>query len=224
MTHLPHDGPELSRIYRSRFDGQSAYRTAVWKALIDHIFAPWVHHGQRVLDLGTGRGEFINQVSVAEKFAMDLNPETRAVLNPDVRFLEQDCSTPWAIPAGTLDLVFTSNFFEHLPDKASLRRTLDHALLTLRSGGRLIAMGPNIRLIPGGYWDFWDHYLPLSDRSLVELARLAGFFVEKQIPASLPYSMSQGYTPPLWCVRAYVRMPIIWPLFGKQFIVVLRRP
>jgi SAM-dependent methyltransferase len=202
----------------------SHYRTCVWKILIDTVFAQWISKDQAVLDLGAGQGEFINQVHVAKKFAMDLNPATRTVLNPSVTFVEQDCSAPWAIPDGSIDVVFTSNFFEHLPDKPALRRTLDHAFKAIRPNGRLIAMGPNIRLVPGSYWDFWDHYLPLTERSLGELARLSGFIIEKEIAATLPYSMSQGFTPPLWCVRIYAQLPILWPLFGKQFIVVLRKP
>ena len=66
---------------------------------------------------------------------------------------------------GELDLVFTSNFFEHLPDKSSLGRTLEEIFRCLKPGGRLVAMGPNIRFTGGSYWDFWDHYLPLTEAS-----------------------------------------------------------
>lgn len=224
MMELPHDAQELSRIYRSRFDGRAPYRLAVWRILLAEVFCRWLEPEFRILDLGAGQGEFINQVAANRKLAMDLNPETRALLAPDVEFLEQDCSAPWAIGPGEVDLVFTSNFFEHLPDKPALHRTLDQAFRALRPGGRLIALGPNIRLVPGAYWDFWDHYLPLTERSLAEIGRLVGFNVEQAIPATLPYSMSQGFAPPLWAVRLYCRLPFLWPLFGKQFLVVLTKP
>ena len=224
MSELPHDGEELSRIYQSRFEGKSAYRLAVWRILIADLFARWIQPGHRVLDLGAGQGEFINQVSAGRKFAMDLNPMTRHVLDADVQFIEQDCSAAWSIEPESLETVFTSNFFEHLPDKPALRRTLGEVFQALRPGGRLIALGPNIRLVDGAYWDFWDHYLPLTERSLGELGRLSGFIVETEIAATLPYSMSQGFTPPLWCLRLYLRLPLIWPLLGKQFLVVLRKP
>ena len=220
----PPDREELRRIYRTRFDGRATYRLAVWRILLAHVFNRWIQPECRILDLGAGQGEFINQVAANRKLAMDLNPETRAVLAPDVELLEQDCSAPWAIEPGELDLVFTSNFFEHLPDKPALRRTLDEAFRALRPGGRLIALGPNIRLVPGAYWDFWDHYLPLTERSLAELGLLVGFKVEQAIAATLPYSMSQGFAPPLLAVRLYCRLPILWPIFGKQFHVVLTKP
>ena len=52
--------------------------------------------------------------------------------------------------------MFTSNFFEHLPDKAALERTLLNAKRSLRSGGKLVMMGPNIKYVPGAYRDFFD--------------------------------------------------------------------
>lgn len=145
-------------------------------------------------------------------------------MDKGVRPLRQDCSQPWPLPENSLDLVFTSNFFEHLPDKDCLKRTLQQALRALRPGGRLVALGPNIRLLPGSYWDFWDHYLPLTERSLAEVGALVGFTVENATAATLPYSMSQGFQPSLVAVRIYLALPFLWRFFGKQFLVVLRKP
>ena len=99
---------------------------------------------------------------------MDLNPSTKQYLDNSVTLLEQDCSTRWNLPDQDLDVVFTSNFFEHLPDKESLNRTLHQAHRCLRDGGRLIAMGPNIK------------YLPASDElraSMADLKLVSDFFV-----------------------------------------------
>ena len=41
----------------------------------------------------------------------------------------------------TLDVVFTSNFLEHLPDKASVERTVAEAQRCLKNGGLLICLG-----------------------------------------------------------------------------------
>ena len=32
----------------------------------------------------------------------------------------------------------------------------------------MIALGPNIKYLPGSYWDFWDHFLCLTEMSLGE--------------------------------------------------------
>jgi hypothetical protein len=84
-------------------------------------------------------------------------------------------------------------------------------------------MGPNIRFLHGAYWDFWDHHLPLTDRSLVEVLGLAGFAVERCVPKFLPYSMSRQFTPPPEFLRLYLTFPFLWKMMGKQFFVVGRK-
>ena len=76
-------------------------------------------------------------------------------LHAGVTLFHQDCSTRWPLDAGALDSVFTSNFFD-ISHKESLRRTLAEAFRCLKPGGRLICLGPNIKYLPGRYWDFWD--------------------------------------------------------------------
>ena len=85
---------------------------------------------------------------------MDLNPDTRDSLQKSVTFHEQDCSQAWPLKSDSIDLIFTSNFFEHLPNKESLDKTVAHAKTALKPGGLLIALGPNISVLNGRYWDF----------------------------------------------------------------------
>jgi SAM-dependent methyltransferase len=217
-------GQDLESIYARRFAGDRAYRLAVWRILIEDLFAPYLHSDMRILDLGCGHGEFINQVQAAERFAMDLNPAVADLVNEDVHALVQDCSARWPLTDSVLDIVFSSNFFEHLPDKAACLRTWREAWRTLRPGGRLIALGPNVAALPGRYWDFFDHVVPLSDRSITEGLELAGFEIERCSGRTLPYSMSQGRRYPLWALKAYLRTPLAWRVFGKQFLIVARRP
>ena len=201
------DGEDLESLYARRFEDDGAYRLAVWRVLIDDLFGRYLSPGMRVLDLGCGHGEFINQVQGAERYAMDLNPATGRLLEPAVKLFAQDCATQWPLPDGTLDLIFSSNFFEHLPDKAACLRTWREAWRTLRPGGRLIALGPNIAALPGRYWDFFDHFVPLSDRSLSEGLQLAGFTIERRSPRTLPYSMSGGRRYPMWMLGASFDSP-----------------
>ncbi|MDB6156055.1 MAG: methyltransferase type 11, partial [Chthoniobacteraceae bacterium] len=122
-----------------------------------------------------------------------------------------------------LTTVFTSNFFEHLPDKKTLGRTLDEIARTLTPEGRLIAMGPNIAKIHGRYWDFWDHYLALSERSLCEALRNRGFEIEICHAGFLPYTMEGKKASPLWIVELYLRMPLLWRFLGEQFLVIAKK-
>jgi len=217
---IPHPPEELRRIYRARFGHNAEYRLAVWGILIARCFGRYLRPDSSVLDLGCGYGEFINQVSCATRYAMDLNPEAAQRVVPGVKCLLQDCSSTWPLADNTLDLAFTCNFFEHLPDKAALGRTLDEVYRCLKPTGRLIAMGPNIKYVPGAYWDFWDHYVPLTELSLGEALENRGFHLEKSIPRFLPYTMATGPRYPLAMLKVYLGLPLLWRFAGKQFLVI----
>lgn len=220
-TNQAHADSDLQRIYAQRFSANLEYRKSVWRILIQNFFQNLIPKNSAVLDLGCGYGEFINQVEASQKFGMDLNPDSPKFLVRGVEFLSQDCSKPWPMERGTLDVVFTSNFFEHLPDKASLGRTLDEVKRCLKpGGGRLIAMGPNIKRTGSSYWDFWDHYLPLTEQSLGEALENRGFKIKTQLPSFLPYTMAGKRPVPAFMVKAYLRLPIAWRFFGHQFLVV----
>jgi SAM-dependent methyltransferase len=136
---------------------------------------------------------------------MDLNPATSVHAAAYVCVLLQDSSTEWQISPDTLDAVFTSNFFEHLPDKTALERTVQSAYRCIKPGGRLIALGPNIRYTGCAYWDFYDHYLALTDLSLIELFGKSGFEIEYARAQFLPYTMANGRRYPSWLLKAYLR-------------------
>lgn len=215
---------DLQKGYAMRFSPLADYRSAVWQILVDDYFQRRIGQDKDILDLGCGWGEFINKIQGRRKWAMDLNPDSADRVGTDVRFLQQDCSKSWQVPDNSLDIVFTSNFFEHLPSKQCLLDTLRQAWRCLRPGGRIIAMGPNIRHVGDAYWDFFDHYIELSDQSLAEGFRMADFEVESSIPRFLPYTMAKSRRPPLQAVRLYIRMPICWRFFGQQFLVTGRKP
>lgn len=215
---------ELQSIYDHRFNAHIAYRQRVWRVLAHRFFARLIPPAAAVLDLGCGYGEFINHAVCGRKYAMDMNVRARQYLAAGVTFFEQDCSRPWPLPDESLDLVFSSNFFEHLPSKQALADTLLQAWRCLRPGGRLIAMGPNIRFVGGAYWDFWDHHLPLTELGLAEALRVRGFRIDRVIDRFLPYTMVNKRSTPAALVRLYLRVPLVWKLLGKQFLVIATRP
>lgn len=211
---------DLEAIYDERFAGKESYRQGVWRVLMSNFFKPFVQGCGSVLDLGSGYGEFINQVEGATRYAIDVNPGAGRRLHPEIQWLQQDAAQRWAVADDSLGLVFTSNFLEHLPDEASLMGALREAHRCLRPGGRFIALGPNITYVGGAYWDFPDHYLALSEATLGTALQTAGFRLERVIPRFLPYTMSDGRQYPFFFVRLYLRMPIAWRFFGRQFLVI----
>lgn len=215
----------LQDLYRHRFSAaELPAKNRIWSVLCQHFFQPLIARADAVvLDLACGYGEFINNIRAGRKIAIDLNPDSPACLGADVEFHPVASNEMAPIADASVDVVFTSNFFEHLPTKAALGETLAEVRRVLRPGGRIIAMGPNIRLVPGAYWDFIDHHLPLSERSLCEAMVLSGLEPVRVIDRFLPYT-TQSKLPkgPLF-VRAYLAFPLAWKLMGKQFLVVAKR-
>lgn len=215
---------ELKQIYHTRFAEKLGYREKVWEVLLRDYFQKWFGKDDTVLDLGAGYGEFIQAVVCGKKYAMDLNPDTKGKVGKDVTVFEQDCSKPWPLPDNSLDAVFTSNFFEHLPDKLALTRTISEVTRCLKPGGRIVAMGPNIKYLPGKYWDFIDHYLPLTELSLSEALTQGGLSTETCIDKFMPFTMVNAPEYPPVFISLYLKLPLAWRIFGKQFVVVASKP
>jgi SAM-dependent methyltransferase len=217
-------GASLDDQYRRRFEAEDETRRRVWRALIDAWFRRYLVDAHNVLDLGCGWGPFINQIDVAERYGIDLNPDAANHLDDRVTLFEQAADDRWPLDDHTLDLVFSSNFLEHLPDRDAVRATLAEAFRCLRPGGRLVLMGPNIKYVGGAYWDFFDHYVPLTEASLVEATELVGFRTETVYGRFLPFTMAGKPPPPSLFVKAYLRFRPAWRVMGKQFLVVVTKP
>lgn len=77
-----------------------------------------------------------------------------------------------------------------------------------------------LRFTHGVYWDFFDHHLPLTDRSLVEALLQAGLCRVEVRPRFLPYTTKSRL--PKWSrlVRTYLSFPFLHRMFGKQAWIV----
>ena len=216
---------DLADLYRIRFNEEFLPRkTDIWKVLCKNFFQKYVGGDDVVVDVACGYGEFINNIQAGTKIGIDLNPDSIKYLSSDVEYHAISADALDSIGEARANVLFTSNFLEHLTDKAKLDNFLEQVMLVLKPGGRYLILGPNLRYLPGEYWDFYDHHLGLTHLSLCEALELKGFVIHTCLDRFLPYT-TQGSLPthPL-LVRLYLRIPFAWKLFGKQFFIIATKP
>jgi SAM-dependent methyltransferase len=214
---------EERALYEHRFDAATrAAKARVWTVLCRDFFQRWVRSTDTVLDLGAGFCEFINHIECGAKYALDSNPQVSALAAPGV---VTHCGPAHQLEwlATPVDVVFCSNFFEHMPDKTMLLTTLREVHRILRPGGRLLILQPNIRYAYREYWDFLDHYIALSHLSMVEALALTGFTPTEVRPRFLPFTTKSALPQSPWLVRLYLRFPPAQWLLGKQMFIAAEK-
>jgi SAM-dependent methyltransferase len=214
----------LRELYATRFTRDDLrWKGAVWRILWNELVARWVGPDDTLVDLGAGSCELINIAVARRRIAVDVNSAVTADAGPGVEAHVAPADRLSFLGDASVDVVFTSNMLEHLPDKAAVTSVLREAHRVLKPGGRLIAIGPNVRYLPGAYWDFFDHNVALTDRSLTEALSLAGFSVVHVEPRCLPYTVKSSLPRMELLLRLHlVGRPLSSWLFGKQFLIVAR--
>lgn len=217
----------LKRLYENRFDlQQRKAKEALWKVLIDSFLQRYISPNAVVLDIGGGYCEFINQVKAREKYLIDLNPDSQEFADSNVKVLHVDilaAESDRLVPRNYFDVIFISNFFEHLRTKEELIEVLSFCFNRLNSKGKLIVIQPNFKYSFKEYYDFIDHHLPITDGSLNEVLQAIGFAVDLLIPRFLPFSTKGRPSAPL-LLQIYLKLPILWQFLGGQMFVIASKP
>jgi len=215
------DSDSLADLYGHRFEGEAANRDDIWRVLCSDYFQKWVPPESTVLDLAAGHCEFVNNIRAARRIAVDLNPQVveRAAEGVEAHVLRSDELT--AFESGTIDRVFVSNFFEHIP-RSVILDTLAEVHRVLAPTGLLMILQPNIRFAARDYWQFFDHITPVDDRALAEALHQTGFAVVHSVPRFLPYTTKGRLPSGPGLVRWYLRLPFLWRVFGAQTFMVAR--
>lgn len=211
-------------MYRYRFPPESRHtRDALWKELTRRVFQKYVSTSDTVMDIGAGYCEFINVIRCRTKIAVDTNPDTKSFAAKNVRVLSMNALSVPRRYDQTIDVVFMSNFLEHLPDKPAVVMVLSRAYRLLKNGGTLIILQPDIDLTGSAYWDFIDHSVALNGKSVIEALYVSGFTVGTYVRRFLPYT-TKGKLP-AWpgLIPVYFAIPPALRPFAGQSLFVARK-
>ena len=196
------------------------FRQGIWREIVRYVQRD-IKSADTLIELGAGYGDFINQFPAQRKLAFDLNEKMRPFFDRGVEFHAENAEGIGLLPKGCADIVFASNFLEHLDDN-SLERLIPLVHRVLVPGGHLVLLQPNYRLCEDRYFDDETHLSIFSDRTIGTFLSHHGFDVIKLIPGLLPFSMKSRM--PKWpiLVRLYLLSPVK-PLAAQMYIIAKRR-
>ena len=214
----------LDVLYQGRFSEKEVKEKArIWVVLCKHFFQEYVSSSDTVLDLGAGYCDFINNIQCQKKLAVDLNEDTPSLAHPDVT-VHQASSTQLSFLANeSVDVVFTSNFLEHLRTKEEALETFNEVHRVLKNGGLFLVLQPNIRHVGFEYWDFFDHHIALTDKSLIEGLTIKRFRIKRVISKFLPFTTKSKIPQHPFLVWLYLKVPLVWRIMGKQSFLVAEK-
>ncbi|MDB5026608.1 MAG: Methyltransferase type 11 [Candidatus Eremiobacteraeota bacterium] len=223
MVSGDHDSGQrsLARLYANRFDPDARQaKNLLWGILVERFLQRFVPTDAVVVDIAGGYGEFAGHVRAKRTIVIDLNPDAQEAAAGEIEVRTADVLrlAEQTDLLGTVDVVFVSNFFEHLASARELLAVLAGCRALLRPGGTLLVIQPNFRYAFREYYDFLDHSLPITDRSLREALETSGFTIDELIPRFLPFTTKGRPSAPA-LLRVYLALPFIWRFFGGQMFV-----
>jgi SAM-dependent methyltransferase len=214
----------LDVLYQGRFSKKEVEdKSRIWKILCEHFFQEHVSTEDTVLDLGAGYCDFINNIQCREKIAVDLNDDTALLAHSDVRVQQASSTNLSFLDDESVDVVFTSNFLEHLRTKEEALQTFNEVHRILKKGGLFLILQPNIRHVGFEYWDFFDHHIALTEKSLIEGLIIKEFKVKRVISKFLPFTTKSKIPQHPFLVWLYLKIPLVWKIMGKQSFLVAEK-
>jgi len=195
-------------------------RNRLWNVLCTDFFQQFIRPEDAVLDMGAGYCEFINNIRCGEKYAMDVDESPMRYAYKDVQILIGESTSASTLLKGKMvDVVFMSNFLEHIPTKDKLILTLEEIKKILKPNGKLLMLQPNIRYCYKNYWDYFDHHIPLSDKSMEEVLKATHFTIRMIKPKFLPLTTKSRLPLHPWLVKLYLKIIPIQLVMGKQMFI-----
>jgi SAM-dependent methyltransferase len=193
-------------------------RKEVWKAVCEYL-SRYISPQAAVLDIGSGYCDFINNVKAKSKVAIDFDLNSKQYCNSDVTFIHQS-ALEMGFDEHVFDVVFASNFFEHLTD-SELDIVTSKIYKSLKENGKLILIQPNYYYAYRTYWDDFTHKKAFSHVSLPDFLVTKGFKIIKTEKKFLPFSFKSLLPKSYYLTKLYLKS--FWRPFAKQMLVIAEK-
>jgi len=194
-------------------------RDVLWRTLGQNYFRTRVPANGCVLDLGSGYGHFINNVTARRRIAIDVWKDFPDYLEPGIEAIVGNVTDLSKIEDRSVDYAFASNLFEHLTQK-EFTEVLVALQSKLSADGTLTILQPNYYYAYREYFDDYTHVSVYSHVSLTDFLVANDFEIIEVRPRFLPLTVKSRL--PVWpiLIRMYLRSPLK-PL-GKQMLVTAK--
>lgn len=207
-----------SGYHASRFT-QDPRRKVLWRTLWRYHFCWFVDPQDCVLDLGSGYGEFINEVVARRRIAVDSWADFPHFLAPGIEAVVGSVTELDFLDDGTVDFAFASNLFEHLLQE-DLATVLEALRRKLAPAGTLTILQPNYRFAYREYFDDYTHIAVYSHVSLCDFLIANGYEIVDAKPRFLPLTIKSRLPVSPLLIRAYLASP--FKPGGKQMLIRAR--
>lgn len=195
-------------------------RRIVWEEIARYL-KKYISSAAAIIELGSGYCDFINTINASKKYALDKYLDPRKYAEKNVTCLNGDSKIfNKTIKDSSLDVVFASNFLEHL-NQEETEKYLDIAMKKLKMGGLIILIQPNYKFCAEDYFDDHTHIKAWSHVGLVNYLKSKGLKIVRCVPRFMPFSMKSKLPKNRYLIRAYLNSPI--KPFAKQMLIIAKK-
>jgi SAM-dependent methyltransferase len=181
------------------------------------------YRGSKLLDLGSGRGEFLHGFARQGFDATGIDRSRPSAPRFSEPVIEADYERA-GLPFGDREfsVLFSKSVFEHIVDISSLLREC-HRVLS--PSGRMIALVPDWTAQWRHFYDDWTHVRPFTLNGLRECIACHGFDVKEALRfRQLPMLWSRPYLKPLADAAALLPTPFKkskFVRFSKEWMLLV---
>ena len=183
----------------------------------------------KVLELGCGRGEFLNEFSLhgLEAYGVDISEYSKKFF-PKLNFRKVDLENEkLPFDENFFDIIYSKSIIEHFyyPDKI-----FEEAYRVLKPGGIIITLTPEWKYIYKSFYDDHTHRVPFTKSSLGDIHKMHNFkqiHVESFIQLPLLFNKNM-FTPLIKLLSVvtrilspdFLRMKYKWVRFSKEIMLL----